>query len=102
MDVEPDVRAHDLASVGDGRVGDSELKRRRLDVALADGQVDVVADRPRPPVGDPAARNMVFVLAGRLNRVDMRAPARRRQVAPDLTAEVDPGRAPNPVTVGLV
>ena len=41
-------RPHDLAAVGDRRVRDRHLQRVGLDVALADGEVDVVADRPRP------------------------------------------------------
>ena len=37
----------DRAAVGQRRVGDRELQRRGLQVALADGEVDVVARRPR-------------------------------------------------------
>jgi len=38
-----EVGTHDRPPVGDRRVGDGELERRHLHVALADGQVDVVA-----------------------------------------------------------
>ena len=53
LDPQADVRADDLAAVGDRRVGDRHLQRVGLQVALADGEVDVVADRPRP-VGELA------------------------------------------------
>src|SRR5205807_2458207 len=46
LDVKAQVRPHDRASVGDGRVGHGQLERGDLHVALADGQVLVVARRP--------------------------------------------------------
>ena len=53
--LETDVGTDYGAAVGDRRVGDRQLQRRGLEVALADGEVLVVADRPRTAVGDPAA-----------------------------------------------
>ena len=96
--------AHDGPAVGDRRVGGRELQRRHLHVTLADREVDVVADRPRPvgAVGDPAPSGRVLGLAlerpGRvvalgLELVDAVAPGRGREVAGDLAAQVDPGRA---------
>ena len=48
-----EVRLDDRAAVGQRRVGDRDLQRRRLQIALADGEVDAVAGRPRAV--DPAA-----------------------------------------------
>ncbi len=48
VDLQPDVGGHDRAAVGDRRVGDGHLQRVGLEVALAGGQLDVVAGRPRP------------------------------------------------------
>ena len=42
-----EVRLDDRAAVGQRRVGDRDLQRRRLQVTLADGEVDAVAGRPR-------------------------------------------------------
>src|SRR5205807_6909606 len=47
LDVEAEVRAEDGAAVRDRRVRRRKLQWGHLDVALADGEVDVVADRPR-------------------------------------------------------
>ena len=41
--------------VGERRVGDGHLQRRGQQIALADRQVHVVADAPRPHFGDDAA-----------------------------------------------
>ena len=47
LDLLAEVRRDDAAAVGDRGVGDRELERRRLQVALTDGEVDVVAAAPR-------------------------------------------------------
>ena len=73
LDRHPEVRAHDAAAVGDRGVGDRHLQRRGLQVALADREVDVVADRPRALVGDAAGRDLAALLAR-----DLRARAGRR------------------------
>ncbi len=49
-----DVGRDDPAVVGQRRVHDRQLQRRDLNVALADGGVDVVTDRPVGGVGDAA------------------------------------------------
>ncbi len=117
------MRAHDLAAVGQRRVDDGQLQRRHLDVALADREVDVVADRPRIAVGDPAparrrrvlgaavpalelaravdlpvgvAKRAGRVLALQLQRVAGRSPRGRRQRARHLARQVDPGVTPDP------
>ena len=55
------MRRDDRPVVRERRVDHRQLQRRDLHVALADGQVLVVADRPRPvgAVGDPAAAGRV-------------------------------------------
>ena len=99
LDREAHVGTHDRAAVGQRRVGDGELERGDLDVALADGEVDVVADRPRAAVGDPAAGVLGLaleraggVLALELELVAVRPPGRRRQRSGQLAGKVDPGR----------
>ena len=47
-----DVRGHDGAPVPDRRIGDRHLQRIGLQIALADGEVHVVAVGPGP-VGRP-------------------------------------------------
>src|SRR4051812_30689058 len=59
LDRDAEVRAHDAAVVLDRGVGDRHLQRRGLEVALADGEVDVVADRPGAHVRDAAAGDRV-------------------------------------------
>ena len=72
------MRRDDRAAVRDRRVDDRELERRDLHVALADGEVLVVADRPRPvgAVGDPAAAGRMLRLA--LERAGARCRTRPR------------------------
>ena len=86
LDAQADVRRHDAAAVGDGAVGDRHLERVGLQVALAHGQVDVVARAPGP-VGEVAAEQAV-------------APLGRRHQAGALAGKVDPGRAAEPEAVG--
>ena len=82
LDPHPDVRGHDAPAVGDRAVGDRHLERVGLQVALPDGEVDVVAGRPGP-VGEVLAEQAV-------------APRGRRHEAGDLAGEVDPGRMAEP------
>ena len=48
VDLHADVGRDDRAAVGDRRVGDRHLQRVGLQVALAGGELDVVAGRPGP------------------------------------------------------
>ena len=65
VDLHPQMRGHDRSiaavpeGVGEGRIGDRHLQRRGQQVALADRQVHVVADAPRPDFGDEAARGVM-------------------------------------------
>ncbi len=74
------VRAHHRAAVGDRRVGDRHLQRVGLQVALADGEVDVVARRP--------------LAVGELLAVELVAPGGGRDQPLGLGRQVDPGRLP--------
>src|SRR6185436_10110951 len=84
-----EVRPDDLAAVLDRRVGDRHLQRRRLHVALADGEVDVVAERPRPLVRDPAGPDLLLTLAGLLGARHAGAPGAVGDRALDLAGQVD-------------
>ena len=88
------MRPHDRATVGDRRVGDGHLQRRGLDVTLADGELNVVANRPRPFVGIEAVRRAL--LAALLLPLDLLgvllcAPLPVGNRSRGLTGKVDPG-----------
>src|SRR5207244_10119 len=71
---------HDPTTVRDRAVGDRELERIGLEVTLPDGEVDVVAGRPRP-VGEVLAEQPV-------------APGGRWHEATELPRKVDPRGVP--------
>ena len=85
-------RAH-LAAVGDRRVGDRHLQRRGLQVALADREVDVVAQRP----GRVSEMPQACPRAGARRPPRASRPARARRgrgsSAAELAGQVDAGRA---------
>jgi hypothetical protein len=56
LDLQAEMRPHDLAAVGDRRVRDGHLQRRGLHVALPDREVDGVAEVVVAQVRAPAAR----------------------------------------------
>ena len=64
LDLQAEVRADDLAVVDDRRVRLGELQRRRLEVALADREVDVVARRPRALDAAALVQRLGRALAG--------------------------------------
>ena len=90
------MRAHDPAAVGERRVGDGHLQRRGLQVALADREVDVVADGPGPGVRDPARGHVLLRATAQLLPADARAPGAVGDQALDLAGEVDARRRPEP------
>ncbi len=101
------MRADDLAAVADRRVGGRELQRRRLQVALPDREVHVVADAPSA-VGLVAAVDAVEdllapagVRAGGLLE-ELVAPLRRRQQAGSLARDVDAGQRSEAELLGPV
>ena len=75
--------------VGERRVRHRHLQRRGEQIALADGQVHVVADAPRAPVGDAAAGDVPASLATQLFGGHTRAPRTRRHQSGDLAGQVD-------------
>jgi hypothetical protein len=100
------VRLDDLAAVLDRRVGDRHLQRRGLHVALADREVDGVAEVVVAQVRAPAAqgagledvrplRDLLALATRALLRVDLVAPRRigDRAATADVAGQVDPGRA---------
>src|SRR3954466_526348 len=98
-----EVRAHAMVAVGQDRVDHGHLQRRGLQVALADGEVDLVALGPRAvgAVGDPA-RVAFLLAAGRLLRVEAIAPRAVGYGAAELAGRVDAGpvaqaHAPGPL-----
>ena len=96
VDLAAQVWAHDRAfaavaeGVGQRRVGDRHLQRRGQQIALADGQVHVVAHAPRPPIGDAAAAPVPPALARELFGGHLGAPGGRGHQARDLAGQVDP------------
>ena len=109
VDLLADVGRHDLAvafvhvGVGEGRVGDRHLQRVGQQVALADGEVHVVADAPGAHFADDrAAAAGVFVFAGDLALVLAPAPGRVGDDAFELARQVDAGVLPDPELMGLV
>ena len=103
LDRQPEVRAHHAAAVGDRRVGGRELERRRLEVALADREVDVVARGPRP-LDAAAGVQRLGRAGGHLGLLDalgvlgvaLVAPLAVGHQALELAGDVDPGRRPIP------
>src|SRR5215207_5868677 len=83
------MRLGHAATGDDRRVRRGHLQRCRLEVALTDGEVDVVADRPVALVGDEATRAFRALLAGDLALVDLRPPRAIRDQALDLARQVD-------------
>src|SRR5579871_628681 len=81
LDVEEDVRLHELAAVRDRRVEARHLQRRHREVSLADRELDRVARLPEA-VDLPAARI-------RLARVAVVLPPDRRQKAACLRPDLD-------------
>ena len=88
---------------GERRVGDGHLERVGLDVALADGQVDVVADRPGPvdeaadALGDLRRRGLRAGLAAlELRVLGGRASAASGTKPGQLVGQVDAGGRPSP------
>src|SRR6185436_13977599 len=105
LDGDAEVRPHDAAAVLDRPVGDRHLQRRGLEVALADREVHVVADRPRAHVGDAAAdergqRDVAALAAAALALADLVAPAAVRHEARALARQVDARRLAQPEAVG--
>ena len=91
-----------LPLVDDRRVGGGHLERRRLEVALADREVDVVARRPlaldaaaREQRGGRPRRHLGLLGAAQVLLVALVAPLRVRHQAGELAGDVDPGPAPD-------
>ena len=110
LHAEADVRADHGSAVGDRRVGDRELERRHLYVALPDREVDVVADGPGAvgAVSDPTPARSVLrlalegpggVVAFALEVVHVVPPGGRGQVPANFAAEVDAGGTADPERV---
>src|SRR4051812_13547350 len=105
LDRDAEVRPHDAPAVLDRPIGNGHLERRGLEVALADREVHVVADRPRTHVGDPAPddgglRDVVALAAAPLAVADLGAPALVGDRAGRLAGQVDAGGLAEPEAVG--
>ena len=109
VDLFAQVGGHDDAvavvhvGVREGRVGDRHLQRVGQQVALADGEVHVVADAPGAHFADDRAAAVgVFVFAGDLALVLALTPGGVGDDAFELARQVDAGVLPDAEFVGLV